>query len=72
MTTFTSEFNIGQKVQIDDGDLTGLIVGVLFRRHGAPPDVSGVRMTTTVAQYEVFWFNDGVPQLHYFEGWRLT
>ena len=60
MVNWSSRFNIGSKVYVDqDRSLVGVVISVEFRR-------------PLVVRYEVSWIVTGNPQFTVFDEWRLT
>jgi hypothetical protein len=57
--TLNSKFDIGDRVVIDDNDITGFITAIRWSRDNQPA-------------YEVSWFNSGSAEFVYFDEWRLT
>jgi hypothetical protein len=57
MKTLTSPFEFGTKVVIDDGSVTGTVIGFSFYSHGM--------------QVQVSWWNNGALVEQWIADWRL-
>lgn len=64
--TLNADFAFNDHVTIDESDITGVVVAILFR-----PGSSTEMTAHSYIQYEVSWFSNGVKYSDWFDGFRL-